>query len=241
MPSRHLDRWTLGTALVGGACFGYLALIDTVGLWFHWPWMRVPAMILGALFLTGLFYGLQRDPAISPAVRRACWWSLWGLIGGYGLQVGYLWNRAGVLQRHSILPTRLSVLIRDLTTGHLAHFATRLGKHLANPLPWASLAALLLVVILLLLLAHAGAWHLAHALRDPGDPTAPDEDAAFVQRQRVGLLAGVACVGLLVALLGCDPRTLDYSEVLSLSWAQQHGVIFGFLGGFILESRRRPT
>ncbi|HYE77299.1 MAG TPA: hypothetical protein VEI97_04865, partial [bacterium] len=91
---------------------------------------------------------------------------------------------------------------------------------------------------LIALAMRAMAYHLDAGLRDPGDVDRVARAQAFLQTQRaLALVAGLLAVTLW-AFQRFDPRQLGFAEGLSLSWAQQHLAIFGFIGGYITEHRR---
>lgn len=232
------DRFMQGVTLVGGAMLGYLALLDLVGLWFHEPWQRFPAMLLFAILTWAAFLGVARDPHISRPTQRALWWGLWGFIGGYLLQVVYLWNRAGVLRPGSLGTTHWKPFFAALESEDSRTLARMSLSWWSSETRWAGVLLLALLALGLIALARAGAWHLDATLRRPSDTDRGPIQFNFLQRQRWFLLWGLGLVLLITWLMGTDPRSLDFAEGLALSWAQQHGAIFGFLAGYIFETRR---
>ncbi|HYE78023.1 MAG TPA: hypothetical protein VEI97_08560, partial [bacterium] len=103
-PSPPLDRFLQAVALAGGAALGYLTMLDWVGHWFHRPLMRFPWMLAGALTVWAAYVAMGRDRTISGPTRRAFWWGLLGLLGGYGIQLLYLLTRQGWVQPRLLLP-----------------------------------------------------------------------------------------------------------------------------------------
>jgi|GEM_PF-4045334 len=228
-----------GVAVIGGAMLGYLALLDLVGLWFHDPWQRFPAMALFALLTWAAYLGVARDPHISRPTQRALWWGLWGFIGGYLLQVVYLWNRAGVLRAGSLGTKLWEPFFKALETEDRQTIARMSLSWWTSETRWAGLLLLGVLILGLIALARAGAWHLDATQRRPQDPDRGPLQIGFLQQQRWLLIWGLGLLTLIALMIGTDPRSLDFAEGLALSWAQQHGAIFGFLAGYIVETRRR--
>ncbi|MCG3152282.1 MAG: hypothetical protein GEEBNDBF_01576 [bacterium] len=228
--------------LAAGAALGYLTLLDWFGIWFHVPWQRYPFMLIGAVLVWAAYRGIASDPHISRPTQQGLWWGLLGFAGGYALQVVYLWNRAGAMLPRSILPEtpQLQLYGKALLGADEATVVRMTASGLTSEARWASLLLVITLVLLLLILARAGAWHLDVALRRAADPDTASRRTHFLQQQRWTLLWVMLLVGGVTLLLGCDPRPMDFAEGLALSWAQQHGAIFGFLAGYSIASRRRP-
>lgn len=238
---RPFDRFQQLLAALGGATLGYLALVDWRGLWFYAPWERWPWMLGGALVTWGAFAAIQRDPHISWPARRALWWGLLGLLGGYAVQVIYLWNRAGAGQPGTLfknIMTIKTVSRPELAGGTPTKVIAWSSGWMTDPHHWATILLWVLLAMAIVAVARCGAWHLDHGLRRAADPDHAVRTAEYLRQQRLLLVWSLLPISLLVIALGLDPRPLDFSEALALHWLLQHGAIFGFLAGFGIETRR---